>query len=136
MARHDIREWQAMRTKEELAENASKAGKASAAARRKYKKFRDVFRDILSLDVPDEKVAQALEELGLDPSFANAIGLQAIMKAATTGDIEAARFTRDTIGEKPTEALQLGITDKPIKSMDLSKLSDEELAALADRAEE
>ena len=136
MARHDIREWQAMRTKEELAENASKAGKASAAARRKHKQFRDVFRDILSLDVTDTQMAQALQELGLDPSFANAIGLRAILKAATTGDIEAARFARDTIGEKPTEAFQLGITDKPIKSMDLSKLSDEELAALADRAEE
>lgn len=134
MARHDIREWQAMRTKAELVENASKAGKASAAARRKHKAFRDVFRDILSLDVTDEKVAETLQSLGLDPSFANAIGLQAILKAAQTGDIEAARFARDTIGEKPTEALQMSF-DKPVKSMDLSKLSDAELEALAKQVE-
>jgi hypothetical protein len=133
---HNISEWYSGLSQEERIECSRKAGKASAAVRRQHKQFRDVFRDILSLDVTDEKVAQALEELGLDPSFANAIGLQAILKAATTGDIEAARFARDTIGEKPTEAFQLGITDKPIKSMDLSKLSDEELAALADRAEE
>lgn len=132
MARHDIREWQAMRTKAELVENASKAGKASAAARRKHKAFRDVFRDILSLDVTDESVAKTLQSLGLDPSFANAIGLQAILKAAQTGDIEAARFARDTIGEKPTEALQMTF-DKPVKSMDLSKLSDAELEALAEQ---
>lgn len=134
MARHDIREWQAMRTKAELVENASKAGKASAAARRKHKAFRDVFRDILSLDVTDEKVAETLQSLGLDPSFANAIGLQAILKAAQTGDIEAARFARDTIGEKPTEALQMSF-DKPVKAMDLSKLSDAELEALAEQVE-
>jgi hypothetical protein len=123
-----------MRTKAELVENASKAGKASAAARRKHKAFRDVFRDILSLDVTDEKVAETLQSLGLDPSFANAIGLQAILKAAQTGDIEAARFARDTIGEKPTEALQMSF-DKPVKSMDLSKLSDAELEALAQQVE-
>jgi len=135
VARHDIRDWQATLSQEERTECARKAGKASADVRRKHKAFRDVFRDILSLDVTDEKIAETLESLGLDPTFANAIGLQAILKAANFGDIEAARFTRDTIGEKPTEALQLGITDKPIKSMDLSKLSDAELEALADRAE-
>jgi hypothetical protein len=89
-------------------------------------------KDILSLDVPDEAVRAKLEELGIDPSISNAISLSAIMKAVNVGDIEAARFTRDTVGEKPTEALQMAITDKPIKSMDLSQLSDAELEALAD----
>ena len=92
-------------------------------------------KDILSLDVPDEAVRAELEKLGLDPSFSNAISMAAIMRAANVGDIEAARFTRDTVGEKPTEALQLGITDKPIKSLDLSQLSDAELEALADQVE-
>ena len=134
MARHDIRDWQATLSQEERTECARKAGKASADVRRKHKAFRDVFRDILSLDVTDEKIAETLESLGLDPTFANAIGLQAILKAANTGDIEAARFARDTIGEKPTEALQMSF-DKPVKSMDLSKLSDAELEALAEQVE-
>lgn len=135
MARHDIRDWQATLTQEERTECARNAGIASAAARRKYKSFRDCMKDILSLDVPDEAVRAKLEELGLDPSFSNAISMAAIMRAANVGDIEAARFTRDTVGEKPTEALQLGITDKPIKSLDLSQLSDAELEALADQAD-
>lgn len=135
MARHDIRDWQATLSQEERTECARKAGKASADVRRKHKAFRDVFRDILALDVTDEQVAQTLQSLGLDPSFANAIGLQAILKASTLGDIEAARFTRDTIGEKPTEALQMSF-DKPVKSMDLSKLTDAELEALADQADD
>ena len=106
---HNIQDWHRELSQEERTELARKAGKASADNRRKYKAFRDCLREILTLDVTD---------------------------AAELGDIEAARFVRDTNGEKPTEALQLGITDKPIKSMDLSKLSDAELEALADRAED
>lgn len=74
----------------------------------------------------------ALEKLGLEPTYSNAIALQTICKAAT-GDIEAARFARDTAGDKPTEALRLALSDKPIAAMDLSQLSDAELSALADK---
>lgn len=136
MARHDIREWQATRTKEELIETARKAGQQSGYKRNQYKTFRECMKEILTLDVNDARMKELLVSLGLEPTYSNAISFAAISKAADLGDIEAARFARDTIGEKPTEALQLGITDKPIKSMDLSKLSDEELAVLADRAEE
>ena len=134
MPRHDIRDWTSMQTQEELKAVRSKGGKANAERNRKYRAFRDCMRDILSLEVPDEALKQELEKMGLDPSFSNAISLSAIRKAATVGDIEAARFTRDTVGEKPTEALNLNL-DKPIKSMDLSKLSDAELEALADQTD-
>ena len=134
MPRHDIRDWTSMQTQEELKAVRSRGGKANAERNRKYRAFRDCMRDILSLEVPDEALKQELEKMGLDPSFSNAISLSAIRKAATVGDIEAARFTRDTVGEKPTEALNLNL-DKPIKSMDLSKLSDAELEALADQTD-
>jgi hypothetical protein len=134
VARHDIREWQATRTKEELVENARKAGQASGYKRNQYKAFRDCIKEILTLDVSDPKTKELLETLGLEPTYSNAISLAAIRKAAEQGDMEAARFTRDTIGEKPTEALQMSF-DKSVKSMDLSKLSDAELEALAEQVE-
>ena len=136
MARHDIRDWQATLTQEQRTECARKAGKASAEVRRKYKTFRDCMRDILSLDVTNEQLRETLVALGLDPTYSNAISLSSIQKAANFGDIEAARFARDTVGEKPTDALNMSVTGKPIKSLDLSQLSDEELEALADQADE
>lgn len=135
MARHDIRDWQAQQSPEERSEQARRAGKASAAGRRRYKTMRETLRVLLSLDVTDPKMAEVLKDLGLDPSFSNAIGLSVIQKAATLGDVEAARFARDTVGEKPTEAFNLGISNSPVKALDLAKLSDAELEALADQAD-
>ena len=120
-------------SKEERTEQARKAAAASVAARRKYKTMREVLRRVLTLDVDDPRMAEGLKALGLEPSYANAIGLSVIRKAATLGDVEAARFTRDTVGEKPTEALNLGLTSGPVKALDLAKMSDAELEALADR---
>lgn len=134
MARHDIRDWQSTLTQEQRTECARNAGKASAEKNRRYRTFRECLQTILSLEVTDDALRAELETMGLDPSYSNAISMAAIRKAASTGDIEAARFTRDTVGEKPTEALQMTF-DKPVKSMDLSKLTDEELEALADQAD-
>lgn len=129
---HNIQDWHRGLSQEERTELARKAGKASADARRKYKTFREVFGDILTLDTTDDQMRQTLVALGLEPSNSNAIALAQVIKAVRNGDTEAARFVRDSRGEKPTEALQMSISDKPIKSLDLSTLSDEELEALAD----
>ncbi len=134
MARHDIRDWEAHQSEDVLKANRSKGGKVNAERNRRYRTFRECLQTILSLEVSDERLRSELENMGLDPSYSNAISMAAIRKAASTGDIEAARFTRDTVGEKPTEALQMTF-DKPVKSMDLSKLSDAELEALADQAD-
>lgn len=47
--------------------------------------------------------------------------LIAVTDKAKTGDVEAARYVRDTIGEKPREGLELGnLDDKPLETVDLS----------------
>ena len=102
----------------------------------RYKPLREVMQDILSQPVTDVQTAQELEKLGLEASFANAISLAAVKRAAESGELEAARFVRDTVGEKPAQALDLGIQSKPVKALDLSRLSDAQLEALADRADE
>lgn len=121
-------------TPEERAERARKAGVVSGEKRREYSRLNKLLKAALVLDVRDKSMAERLREMGLEPTNANAIIMASIGKAAA-GDVEAARFVRDTVGEKPTEAYQLAVTDKPIKAMDLSRLTDEELSALADTAD-
>lgn len=108
-----------------------KGGVASGVAKRKKRTFRELIETVMTMEVDDPAVHAKLVELGLDPTHDMAITMAAIRKAEN-GDIEATRYIRDTKGEKPTEALQMAITDKPIKSLDLSTLSDAELEALAD----
>ena len=100
-------------------------------ARQKRKKLRDVLGDMMTSHVTEEELRVALETAGYAPTHENAIGLAAIIKASH-GDIEAARFVRDTLGEKPTESFNLATTDRPIRSLDLSSYTDAELEAIAD----
>ncbi len=118
-------------TPEQRRENARKAGLASGVARQKRKKLRDVLANMMTFHVTEEELRVALETAGYEPTHENAIGLAAIIKASH-GDIEAARFVRDTLGEKPTESFNLATTDRPIRSLDLSGYTDADLEAIAD----
>lgn len=110
---------------------ARKAGLASGVARQQRQKLRETLSTMMTSTVTEPELLEALEAAGWPADHQHAIALAAVVRAER-GDIEAARFVRDTLGEKPTEALQMSLTDKPIQAMDLSKLSDEELVALAD----
>lgn len=128
----------AKRTPEQRRANAVKAGKASGAARARRKRMRDTFDEWLRAGVTAEDLLSVMQAAGVDPAdqtYQTAITVAVLGKAAR-GDIEAARFARDTIGEKPTEQYNLSVSDKPIKSLDLSQMSDEELEALADSVDE
>ena len=131
MAKANIKDWTSGLSPEERVEHARQAGQKSGATRRAHRLFRDIAKEILATPMEPGELADALEKLGLDANRENAMMLAAANKAAL-GDIEALRFLRDTVGEKPTEAFNIGVTGKPIKSLDLSGLSDEELEALAD----
>ena len=87
---------------------------------------------MLAVQCDDEEICEALRALGLDESFANAANLS-VLRKAMRGDVECLRYIRDTIGEKPTESMQLGVFNTPVKALDMTKLTDAELEALADR---
>ena len=114
----------------EKAENGRAGGIASGRTRRAQRTFRESINAILSCPVQDESVRKALEVLGLDPTVLNEINLAVIGKAKR-GDVEASRFIRDTKGEKPREGVDLDIETKPLASLDMSKMTDEQLRALA-----
>ena len=98
--------------------------------RRKRRTFRESIRAVLSMEVPDTDKRQYLEKLGLDGTMLDAINL-AVSERASLGDVEAARFLRDTVGEKPRDGLEIGnLDDKPLASLDMSKLTDDQLRAL------
>ena len=124
------------RTPEQLREQTRKAGLASGESRRRRKSFRESLLLILSMPADDPKVRAMLEELGLDPSFQTAVDL-AQVKLAAKGDTDAARFIRDTIGEKPRDELEIGgLADRPLQTIDLSKLDDDALRRLAEMRSE
>lgn len=122
-------------TAEQRREWAQKAGLASAEAKKRRKSSMEIMRAVLSCELTAEEGAKELKALGLDTTWGVDIAV-AQARRARAGDTEAARFCRDTAGDKPTEALTLAMTDKPVKAMDLTQLSDAELEALADRVDD
>ena len=109
-------------------------GIASGVARRKKRTMKEAAQQILSgsLVFGDDSTKEILALLGIDvPTNADGIMLVATLKASR-GDIEAARFVRDTGGEVPTSKVEVGgIEDKPIEVLDLSALTDAQLQELA-----
>lgn len=123
-------------TREEREAMGRKGGIASGETRRKQKSFRDSCKVIMALNTPDKEKQAQLEALGIDPTILNAINL-AVSGKASAGDVEAARYLRDTAGEKPREGLEIGnLDDKPLAGLDMSKLTDEQLRIIAARRQE
>ncbi len=119
------------RSKEECRAIQSAGGVASVAARRKAKSMREAAQILLSAALTDAPETQrALETLGLEADQQGAV-LLASLRRAQAGDIEAARFVRDTSGQAPAQMVELGGMDgKPIQELNLSELSDEQLQQL------
>lgn len=95
-------------SREEAKRNGQKGGKKSGETRRERKKFKDIMSICLNLDVPDEEVKEFLKKMGIDDEDINlqtAIVYKQISKAIQ-GNLEAAKFCRDTVGEKPTDKVE------------------------------
>ena len=125
------------RTPEERAEIGRKGGINSGKSKKKARNMREAARILLEAPLHDDpEMAAALEILGLEPDQQGAI-LAAAARRAKVGDIEAARFVRDTSGQSPAQALELsGPGGGPIESLDLGSLSNEQLAELLSRTSE
>ena len=96
------------RTPEERRKIAIEGGKAFGASRRKRKAMREELETLMALPVPEESVAAMIKEFGAaeDARIQTAI-LVRVCQLAITGDLDAAKFLRDTIGEKPVDSLNL-----------------------------
>lgn len=117
-------------TEAEKKEFHSKGGKAGAASKRRMKTQAQIIRQVMALEIEPGEAREMLEAAGLDPTWATDANV-AVMRKARAGDVEALRYCRDTIGEKPREGLEIGnLDDKPLATVDLRSLSDEQLRAM------
>lgn len=83
-------------TSKEARENGRKGGKASAAKRAERKSIREGLLLLLNEPIKDREG----KDSGKTTQDAMIAG---VMKRAIAGDVRAAEFIRDTIGEKPIE---------------------------------
>jgi hypothetical protein len=99
--------------------------------------MKELALDLLNSCLDDEdEFYDELKKRGVKNTEAAAV-LFAQLKRARSGDTDAARFLRDTSGQKPVDNLAIGnIEDKPFETLDLTQLSTEQLKALANSAPE
>ena len=107
-------------------------GEAAKEKRRqtmaKKKAFKNLAKAMLETELPDDEFKAALIQAGFDQTDYQAGVLLAQLRKALIGDTEAAKFVRDSSGQKPTESLQVGqLEDTPVTEMDLTQLSTAEL---------
>lgn len=111
----------------------SAGGRASAAAKKERRRLEELAHKILNLRLPDDEAIRGeLEAHGIDPTCDAGIVL-AQVKRALNGDVKAAIWIRDILGENPGNRLTVDMPDylsAPVASLDLSQLSDDELRAM------
>lgn len=74
------------RTPSERRENAKKAGIASGKARRKKANLKKTIETLLALELPDSKLKDQLEEMGVDPTMEQGLVMSALLKGIQRGD--------------------------------------------------
>ena len=115
------------KTPDELREQTRKAGQASGVSRRRRKTFAEGLKQLLEMPEDDPKMREALQALGLDGTIQDAINIAQI-RQAKKGDVDSFRIVRDTVGEKPRDEMDIGgVLDRPLATVDMSKLSDDQL---------
>ncbi len=88
-------------TREERARNASKAGKASAAARRRKKDMKAKMRMLLDMPVNDCSDYNMLASFGIDIEDIDneTLMLVGLFKKAKSGDVQAIKEIRNILGK-------------------------------------
>ena len=121
------------RTKEEQREIARKGGRESGKVRRRKRTMKDAAQLILQLPVSAEQVA-LLQKYVAESDCTNLMLIIAkAVQMAADGNLKAAEFIRDTLGENP----QYKIYEKRLESLIADKeaahtLADEWVASIPD----
>lgn len=128
MAQKDLKPVQ---SKEEAKSRGRKGGIASGKARREKRLMRETLDLLLNMPVKDgqfadvESICNFASIKGKNISVQDAILIAQIQKAMK-GDTRAAEYVRDTIGQKPTESIDMsmnlpdpfeGLTTEELKKM-------------------
>lgn len=101
-------------SREEAKKNGSKGGIASGKARREKKMFRETLETILSMPMKNgegmdvEDIQNFASIKGQNISVQDAILISQVQKAMK-GDTRAAEYVRDTIGQKPSDNMNMSV---------------------------
>lgn len=109
-------------TPSERRESARKAGKASAAARRKKKSMREKMKLLLSLPACDSDLTE-LEVMGIpiEESDNEMVILKGLFLRAATGDVAASKEIRNILGkDNSSEELALKKKELALKEKQLT----------------
>ena len=122
-------------TPEQIHERNSAGGVAAAAAKRHRKAMREVARAMLDTELrANDELRKELGERGFRDYTEAAALLLAQLNRARAGDTEAAKFLRDTSGQRPADQVAIGgFDDLPVDSLNLSELTDEQLLRLIEQ---
>lgn len=105
-------ELNARKTPEERRESARKAGIASGEAKRRKKTMRETLEAVLAMQVGDgkstdiEAITKFAQLKGKNITVQEAMIIAQAQKALK-GDLAALQFIRDTMGQKPTDNMNL-----------------------------
>ena len=120
------------RAPEEKQRIQSAGGKASAAAKKERRRLEELANQILNLQLPDDEAIRGeLEDHGIDPTCDAGIVL-AQVKRALNGDVKAAVWIRDILGENPGNRVTVDVDymTTPVSFLDLRSMSDDQLRAM------
>lgn len=110
-------------------------GTAAAAANKRRKAMREIAKTMLATELrTNDTLRQTLDERGFEDFTEAAAVILGQLNRARAGDTEAAKFLRDTSGERPADQVAIGsFDDLPIDSIDLTELSDRDLMRLIEQ---
>lgn len=117
------------RTPSERREIARKAGIKSGEVRRAKKTFRTLFEDFGEMKITDEGLKEGLKKAGIEEEeMVNKVAIAFSMYLkAISGDTRAFELIRDTMGEKPSDKIDL-VDDRKNTKLDkiLEQLDEQE----------
>ena len=100
-------------TKEQLSEAGKKGGKASVEARRRRKELKETLEILLNMsldkrrkNVDIEKIQAFADLKGKNVTVDEAMMIKLVQKALS-GDLYSISMVRDTIGEKPSDRVEV-----------------------------
>lgn len=100
-------------TKEQLSEAGKKGGKASVEARRRRKELKETLEILLNMsldkrrkNVDIEKIQAFADLKGKNVTVDEAMMIKLVQKALS-GDLNSISMIRDTIGEKPSDKVEV-----------------------------
>lgn len=127
----NLEKWRARLGPDGVRKAASEAAKAGVEKRRRLTTISACLKAILAADAEDPAAADRLSQMGLDATVAGEIALAVTDRSRSTGDPVSSRLALEAVEGKMPDRVELtGADGRPIESLDLSKLSDDELRKL------